>query len=268
MSLFFIVALALSSVSAQDQSLEPVLGWQWDDNANRCELTQQDPNSRMELEVSQYPASDQIRVSIADIRLKIADYKSLSGVTLALKPGRSYVGAARLYPPTDKLAALVSVEVSDDQILEDFAKASTVVISSEKMTPIDRPVRAADAAAQALRHCADQRMSRWGIDPAYWHGLQKRPHPIKPLGSLLSQDDYPPGYALNGVSGGVLLRLTVDIDGRVKDCVSLNRRADRYVLQNVCGKMKLAARFEPALDENGRKVEAPFIMAESFSVVR
>jgi len=258
--------LASLSITSQAQELDPVPGWQWSGDNNRCGLTQQDPNSRTMLEVGQYPASDQVRMTVADGRLKISEYRSLSA-TLALEPGASHTGNARLYPETDKLAASVSVEISGDQLLQEFAKTSSVVVSIENMGSVRRPVLSAAAAAHALIQCEDQRLPRWGINPAYWHGLQKHPHPLKPLGGLISEDDYPPGYALNGVSGGVLVRLTVGADGRVKNCVGLNRRVDRYVLQNVCGKMKIAARFEPAVDEQGRKVEAPFIMAESFKVV-
>jgi protein TonB len=88
------------------------------------------------------------------------------------------------------------------------------------------------------------------------------------LDQLFSSDDYPPGYALNNVEGELVLRLTIGTDGKVKDCVPLNRRADRYFLQNVCGKLKLLARFQPALDQQGQVVPAPFVTAATFAMER
>lgn len=264
----FFALLSSASIASQALILDPGPDWHLDGASNDCTLSQRDANSRDTLEVSQYPASDELWLTLADRRVKASGYKALSRVTFTLEPGASHTGDGRLYPETDERSAAIAVEISDPAFLQEFANASSVVVSYESLGSLRRSVRSTSAAVHALAQCEDQRLRGWGIDPAYWRGLKKPPHPLKPLGGLLSPDDYPPGYVWNGVNGGVVVRLTVGTDGRVKDCVGLNRRVDRYILQNVCGKLKAVSRFEPAVDARGHQVEAPYVTGATFKVVR
>jgi TonB family protein len=79
-------------------------------------------------------------------------------------------------------------------------------------------------------------------------------------------NDYPPGYLLNNIGGEVVVRLTVRSDGNVQDCTGLGRKVDRFFLQAVCDKLRKYAVFEPALDQQGRAIAAPYIIAASFGV--
>lgn len=260
--------LASASLATQAPTLDPGSDWHWDDAATGCALIQQGSSSRNMLEISHYPGSDEVWLTLADSRLKTSGYEPLEDVALALEPGALHTGDGRLHPETDKSAAEIGVGITDPTFLREFATASNVVVSHHSVGSLRRSVHSAAAAVQALSQCEAQRLRSWGIDPDYWQALRKRPRPLQPLGRLFSSDDYPPGYVLNGVNGEVLVRLTVDTDGRVKGCVGLNRRVDRYFLQNICRKLKIIARFEPAVDAQGHTVEAPFITGATFQVER
>ena len=260
--------LASAALATQAPVVDPGPDWHWDETANGCALIQQDSSSRNMLEVSHYPASDEVWLTFADSRVKTLGFESLKDVALVLEPGASRTGDGRLHQETDEHEAEIAVGITDPTFLQEFAGASNVVVSHRSVGSLGRRLRSTASAVQALSQCEVQRLRSWGIDPDYWHTLRKHPQPLQPLGRLFSSDDYPPGYVLNGVNGEVLVRLTVGADGRVKGCVGLNRRVDRYFLQNICGKLKMIARFEPAVDGQGHTVEAAFITGATFQIQR
>lgn len=256
--------LAITMIGAQAPTLDVGPDWQWDEVAG-CALVQREAGSRNLIEVSRYPASDEVWLTIADSQLKVPSFTPLSQITVTLEPGGTSAADGRLSRETDRRAAAVAIGTTDPTFLQQFSQASAVIVSHEKIAPLRRTLRSPSAAARGLIQCEDAKLRGWGIDLAYWRGLREHPRPLKPLASLFSPDDYPPGYLLNGVQGEVVVRMIVGANGRVKDCVGLNRRVDRYFLQNVCGKLRNLARFQPAVDQQGRSVDAPYITAASFA---
>jgi len=262
----YLAAISLFvSVEAQAQDAGP--DWQWD-QSDGCAVIQRVAGSKEMLELSQSPGTDEVMVALSDSRIKTAAYQKITKISLSMEPGGDLIGDGRLIRETDDDAAKVVVDISDQRFLEAFAKTSAIAVSHEKLGVLRRAVRSPSDGVHALLECENAKLRTWGIDPKYLRALRERPRPLKPLDQLFSSDDYPPGYALNNVEGELVLRLTIGTDGKVKDCVPLNRRADRYFLQNVCGKLKLLARFQPALDQQGQVVPAPFVTAATFAMER
>lgn len=259
---YFAAALVLLSVRAEAQ--DPGPDWQWLPSNENCALIQQIAGSKDVISLSVYPGSEQSWLTVSDRRLKTPVDQKLEAVTLSLVPGATRTVDGRLLPANSERAAAIELTIQDSTLLQDFAKATTLTLTHDKVGSLSRSLRSPADASRALGECENASLRRWGIDPAYWRGLRQRPRPLKPLAALFSEDDYPPGYVLNGVQGELVLRLTIGTDGRVKDCVPLNRRADRYFLQNVCGKLKIVARFSHALDQQGQPVVAPFITGAGF----
>ncbi|HVM22889.1 MAG TPA: hypothetical protein VM308_06275 [Sphingomicrobium sp.] len=264
---YLVVVSMLAGVPARAQ--DAGRDWQWLRSVEDCALIQKVAQSKDAIILSVYPGSGQSWIMIADSRLRAPASQKLPSVHLTLKPGRSVIADAQLYPASNISAPGVSIPILHHDFVQDFAKVTEIAVSHPKLGfLVQRQVHSAADATRALVECENAMLREWGIDPAYWRGLRERPIPLKSLHDLFSSEDYPPGYLLNAVEGKLILRLIVGTDGRVEQCTPVNRRADKYFFQKICGKLKIAARFQPAVDFQGRVVKAPYITGARFAIER
>ncbi|WP_131818620.1 energy transducer TonB, partial [Sphingomonas turrisvirgatae] len=101
-----------------------------------------------------------------------------------------------------------------------------------------------------------------------WAGPPPPPAPPKvakkltPRGSpqsWVTDDDYPPAALRSGDAGTVGFRLDVAADGRVTSCTVTSSSGSSLLDQTACRLLQRRARFNPAEDENGNKIPAPFV---------
>jgi hypothetical protein len=261
------LSAALILMSSRAQALDIAPDWEAVRGVDSCAFIQQEPVSKNRLEISSYPSTDEIVVSVADPVLKVSGFKPLTAVAIVLEPGKSRVGDGYLQRDTDERPATISVTVNDPTFLVEFAQATAMTISYKSVN-VRRTIRSPAQAIRALANCEDAKLRAWGIDPSYLRDIRTRPTPVRPLNRLFSVGDWPPGYLLNGVTGHVAVRLTVGTNGGVQDCIPLNRGVDRYFLQTVCEKLRKYARFQAAVDQEGVNVAAPYITGVSFGLER
>lgn len=108
----------------------------------------------------------------------------------------------------------------------------------------------------ALRACTEELLTHWGIDVAAHRTLSKRPTPKGNPGSWVSSDDYPAHLAARGVQGIIQFRLIIDTDGKVSGCHIQQSTRPAEFDKKVCDIMTKRARFEPALDAQGRPIKS------------
>jgi TonB family protein len=72
------------------------------------------------------------------------------------------------------------------------------------------------------------------------------------LASLFSDQDYPDVAVMEGQSGKVAFALLIDEDGRVADCTIVATSGVPSLDAQACALLKIRAKFEPALDKDGR----------------
>jgi hypothetical protein len=261
----FVVATLITMSGAASAAVGP--NWIIEPDASGCTVYQRETDSQDRLEISRFPSTDAVAVLIADARLKVGEFTLLPAVTIALEPGGSRSGDGRLLRDTDQRPAAMWALISDPSFLAEFSRANTVTLSS-KSIHVTRNIRSPIEATKALSDCEDVKMRAWGVSPAYLRNMRVRPKPIRPLIRLFSTADYPPGYLLNGISGQVVVWLKVGRDGKVQDCVGLNRGVDRFFLKTVCDKLRRYAVFEPAIELQGNSVAAPYVTAVGFGIER
>jgi periplasmic protein TonB len=75
------------------------------------------------------------------------------------------------------------------------------------------------------------------------------------LASFFSDDDYPVAAMRDDAQGLVSFRLTVGRDGRVKRCEIIVSAGHRSLDEATCRIYKARAKFEPAIDRDGNRVE-------------
>lgn len=118
--------------------------------------------------------------------------------------------------------------------------------------PIVLRTGAFDRPMAALRECMAALLERWGVDAGVQAALSR---PARPL----DMDDWrkrvQARYPLVGSgrrSGVSNIRLVVGADGRPTSCIPNKDTLDRSFDEHTCEVMMRHARFEPALDANGR----------------
>ncbi|WOF44063.1 energy transducer TonB [Sphingopyxis indica] len=123
-----------------------------------------------------------------------------------------------------------------------------------------------DKALAAMRQCTDELLDHWGIDVAKHATLSRPVIPKGNPGRWVLPGDYPPGKAWMGQRAIVMFRLNVDENGSVSACHIQNSIGDKAFDEAVCDALKRRARFEPALDSDGRPIPSYWLNAVNFHV--
>jgi len=257
-----IMALAFVAIT-QDEASKTNLDWTWDRDSPLCTLVQEVRGDGAKLVISRTPGNSGTSVSV------YTRGKSLSGsfvkdINVILEPGGQtaadgYVG----FDPGNPARKVVSVALEDQTFLDRLSQASALTFDGKKVGRRRVAIRHAAAAAQALRRCEDAKMRSWGIDPGAWRFLRSRPVPSKQA-NVLTPADYPTDQMRDGLSGKVVVRLSVGADGAVKDCVSVLPRSSPSFASAVCNAYTKRAKFTPAQDSTGRPVEAEYVISVNF----
>jgi len=140
-----------------------------------------------------------------------------------------------------------------------LASASALQVEHADAGVARAPILLPAAAIAGLRECEDKQMRIWGIDSVGWRALKRRP--ILAKGQLFRAEDYPLASAFSGISGLVVVRLTVGAGGGVQDCTAVRRSGHSTLDQRTCSVFTRRARFSSALDANGRPIAAPYVVA-------
>ncbi|MCA1661682.1 MAG: energy transducer TonB [Novosphingobium sp.] len=112
---------------------------------------------------------------------------------------------------------------------------------------------------QAMTACTDELLTHWGLDAAAQRTLQRLPQPLSKPQSWLNWSDYPRGALEKGKSAIVRFRLTVDADGKVRSCAIPSATQGPEFADITCKAIARRARFEPALDKDGKPVASYYV---------
>ncbi|MGC5204383.1 energy transducer TonB, partial [Klebsiella pneumoniae] len=74
----------------------------------------------------------------------------------------------------------------------------------------------------------------------------------------VTDDDYPAAALRAEQAGTVRFRLDVDPTGKVTNCTVTGSSGVSVLDSTACNLLKRRARFNPAEDENGNKISAPY----------
>lgn len=108
----------------------------------------------------------------------------------------------------------------------------------------------------ALRSCTEELLTHWGIDVAAHRTLSKRPTPASNPGSWASSSDYPMHLLARGIEGIIQFRLLIDEAGKVTGCHIQQSTRPAEFDKKVCDVMSKRARFDPALDAQGKPIKS------------
>jgi hypothetical protein len=118
-----------------------------------------------------------------------------------------------------------------------------------------------------LEGCTAALPQEWGLDPAVQRTLSRPPLPID-IAGWLGPGSYPWEYLRNSLSVRVHLRLMTDARGGVSECVVQAPRGENIAGAVACREVVKTARFEPALDAEGRPVPGYFTTSIFYNTPR
>lgn len=123
-----------------------------------------------------------------------------------------------------------------------------------------------DKPMAAMRTCIDSLVQAWGLDPAVQRNLSRQAIPLTPPGSWFRDNDYPQTAAGAGESGLVQFRLMIDETGKPTQCVIQSKTKPDDFAPTVCAVYMRRARFQPALDTQGKPVPSYFASSVQFQM--
>lgn len=114
-------------------------------------------------------------------------------------------------------------------------------------------------AIDALNKCYEDLLTSWGVDPSLERLAKHAPMPTGNPGMWATDADYPADARRAGKSGLVQFLLTVDIQGKVRNCKVIHSSGVPSLDEKTCSLMMQRAQFKPAHDEQGNPVAGSFI---------
>jgi hypothetical protein len=138
------------------------------------------------------------------------------------------------------------------------ARGRTIVFETG---PLDKPF-------DAMRTCTDHLIKQWGLDPEKMRRLSRWSVPKSAPGMWVRSSDYPIGSLYAGEQALIAFRLLIDDTGMPTDCLIQRSYADEVFNRVTCQKIMQRARFDPALDEEGKPVASYFASSVSWVIER
>jgi TonB family protein len=158
---------------------------------------------------------------------------------------------SRYYRVTGERSLVVNVQ--GDDFMDRFAGSEAVALEIDGRRLIEFSYPIAGPAAEALRVCNDDLLVSWGVDPVALRALSRRPGGDS---SWISDWDYPASALRRNEQGSVVVRLRIEPDGRVSECVPVSSSGSDALDRQTCVLYSRRARFEPAMSADGEPVAA------------
>jgi TonB family protein len=156
---------------------------------------------------------------------------------------------------TNERAIIVGVGVDD--LPDRFARSEAIALERNGRRLVEVAYPAAAQAVEALRTCSDDLMAGWGIDTAARRALSRLPQGN--AARFITNDDYPERALRAGEEGSVVVRVRVEPDGRVGECVPISSSGSEAIDRRTCHIFTSRVRYEPALDAQGNPVAAMMV---------
>lgn len=201
----------------------------------------------------QFGPYEQVREQGAS-RGDLEEYKPaliMTGVTFGEdeKPGRDSKSrfdpdeyAARTRPFEQKIS------------VEREARIEWLEIARKGRGPVRLALGSMGPPMAAMRKCTDDMAQDWGIDLDAHRQLTRPVVPTDSPASWLGSNDYPRALWVRGIQGLVQLRLSVGADGVPTQCHIQRSTRPQEFDEISCKRLLQRARFEPALDAQGKPI--------------
>jgi len=142
------------------------------------------------------------------------------------------------------------------EALESLAKGEGIAIKADNMVNLNLKPTAFDKALKALEDCESDLLTSWGFDKMAQAAVAKRP--MGQIFGLIQPDDYPTEALESGIGGTVGVRMRIEQDGKIGECVVLESSGSAILDKTTCSILEKRGRFSPAQDKDGKAIPAPY----------
>ncbi len=146
----------------------------------------------------------------------------------------------------------IGPSISSDQ----EGRVTGVTLALERKKPLRLEFGSLTAPMTVMHQCMDALVKRWGYDPAQQAMARRRVTPKTRPQNWIDLEGYTIKPMRKGHSGIVQFRLDVDADGKAVGCFVLARTNPDEFGDRTCQLMMKRAKFEPALDAQGKPMRA------------
>lgn len=119
---------------------------------------------------------------------------------------------------------------------------------------------------EALRTCSWDTIRHWGLNVQQQKTLSRKVSLRTKPDSWLSSSDYPASMLGAGYQGLVTVRMIVDANGNPTTCRVQRSTQPKEFDDVVCASVRRNARFEPALDAQGKPVPSYYVVTVRFEI--
>ena len=287
------VASVLPASPAQasgQKHLKPVTQWVLDYAEESCRLGRNfgEGKDQVTLLLIQYEPGDAFQIEMAGPGLK-GVREIGGGVDLAFgsdegtradamvgkietgEPAVLFLGQRRVVAPTKEEAAALKAAYAKNRPFDlppvgPAREASVTQLRVGRLLrediiletgPMDKPMA-------ALRKCSSDLVKSWGLDIDQQTNLSRKPLPTQSPSTWLRSSDYPTKMIFEGFGGIVHVRLMIDATGSPTKCAIQGSTNPDDFERVVCNALMNRARFEPALDANGKRVPSFWAQTVNF----
>lgn len=189
-----------------------------------------------------------------------------SGLFLAAPPDLGERGGAEARDADAGASDAGTTSVFDQAIAFEQEAIAWLEIQRGKRRPVRLALGSMGPPMAAMRKCTEELLTHWGIDLESHRALTRKALPKGNPGHWVVSRDYPGDLASKGVEGLVHFRLSVSAEGVPTDCHIQRSIRSRDFDEAVCNALMRRARFEPALDSQGRPVASYWRSTVNFLV--
>jgi TonB family protein len=161
--------------------------------------------------------------------------------------------AARLERTTRGLT--LAIYGLDQDVVDGWLAMQSMTVARGGRTLFDISLPGLHEALAALGECELTVMREWGFDTTAFAALRRPPRTN--MSAVISDADYPREAIGRNESGTVVIRLMVEIDGRISDCSVVLSSGHPQLDDRSCSVALRRARGYPAIGPDGNPVASP-----------
>jgi Gram-negative bacterial TonB protein C-terminal len=236
------------------------------ENKSHIILSRYHPNEQFSLIVAgklfklSGPTDVRLQFGAAEAEQKIFSYGGSSGDS----PAIIISSVMRLAPPTEAEQKLLDRAKGDERREIELAPISAERQKAIKYLRVGKPLRndvtlelgAMDKPMAAMSKCVDNLLTTWGIDVEKHKTLTRRALALTNPSNWLNSDDYPKDMLVDRQPALVEFRLDVDEMGKATGCYIQATTKPKEFDDAVCKGIMRRAKFDPALDAEGKPMKS------------
>lgn len=229
--------------------------WIVDFGESRCTLIRETGGERSKaLLVRTVPGTRVNELWLMEKQRKAPSLAAWAAVDVVVRPAGQVFGEDAL-PVSFRDYGGVAVTNVEEPLQEAFRTSTGLSVERKGKTVAEISYPHPGRALQVLERCEKEILRDWGFDPAAIDGLRSRPQPVASK-SLWTSGDYPADALRAAATGSVLVRLVIDVEGRVSECHLVESSGHASLDAATCRILRKRGRYRPAVGADGAPMRA------------